>query len=178
MFTKENVISAQFINEEHTTIEVLYTIESDEKARAYILEYDKDSEDFKDLEKAGWDLERITEETAIYKQEASRLYNEEINAAAAEMNKTNTEVAFTDYKLINHILKLNENEDIIFKSKLTIMDLDIIKKSKKTKFKQDIRKSKTLLDVIVNLQKFMNDKKENYETISKIFNVDWKNNVK
>ena len=94
------------------------------------------------------------------------------------MNMTNTEVAFSDYKLINHILKLNENEDIIFKSKLAIMDLDIIKKSKETKFKQEIRKSKTLLDVIGNLHKFMNAKKENYEAISKIFNVDWKNDVK
>ena len=178
MFTKKNVVSARFINEEYTTIEVLHTVDSDDNLRPYILEYDKDSTDFQALEKASWDLERITEETAIYKQEASRLYYEEINAVAAEMNMTNTEVAFSDYKLINHILKLNENEDIIFKSKLAIMDLDIIKKSKETKFKQEIRKSKTLLDVIGNLHKFMNAKKENYEAISKIFNVDWKNDVK
>ena len=151
MFTKENVITAKFINEEHTTIEVLYTIESDEKARAYILEYDKDSEDFKDLEKAGWDLERITEETVVYKQEASRLYNEEINAAAAEMNKTNIPVN----NVVNHILEFNEDEDMIFKSKLAIMELDIVKKSKATKVKQEIRKAKTLLEVISNMYKIM-----------------------
>ena len=180
MFTKENVITAKFINEEHTTIEVLHTIESDENARTYILEYDKDCPNIQALAKAGWDLERVTDATMAYKREASRLYNEEINTAAALINITNkeNEVAFSDYKLINHILKLNENEDIIFKSKLAIMDLDIIKKSKETKFKQEIRKSKTLLDVIRNLHKFMNAKKENYEAISKIFNVDWKNDVK
>ena len=50
MFTKQNVITARFIDNEHTTIEVVHTIESDEKAHAYILEYDKDSEDFKSLE--------------------------------------------------------------------------------------------------------------------------------
>jgi hypothetical protein len=191
MFTKENVISAKLINEEHTTIEVVHTIEGDDKAHSYILEYDKDSQDFKALEKAGWDLERVTEETVAYKRDTSRMHNESIQAAAQEWLKENPPeivtviekvasegVAFSDYKLINHILKLNEDEDMIFKSKLIIMDLDIIKKSKQTKVKQDIRKSKTLLDVIVNLHKFMNINKENYEAILKIFNVDWKNDVK
>ena len=55
MFTKENVISAKLINEEHTTIEVVHTIEGDDKAHSYILEYDKDSQDFQALEKAGFD---------------------------------------------------------------------------------------------------------------------------
>ena len=151
MFTKENVITARFINNEHTTIEVVHTIKDDEKAHAYILEYDKDSTDFQALEKAGWDLERITEETAEYKREASRLYNEEINAAAAEMNKTNVPIN----NIVNHILEFNEDEDIIFKSKLVIMELDIVKESKETKTKQEIRKAKTLIDVIVNLKKFM-----------------------
>ena len=82
MFTKKNVITARFINEEYTTIEVLHTIKDDEKSRAYILEYDKDSEDFQDLEKAGWDLERVTEETMTYKREASRVHDESLHNAA------------------------------------------------------------------------------------------------
>ena len=73
MFTKENVISAKLINEEHTTIEVVHTIEGDDKVHSYILEYDKDSQDFKALEKAGWDLERVTEETVAYKRDTSRI---------------------------------------------------------------------------------------------------------
>ena len=151
MFTKQNVITARFIDNEHTTIEVVHTIESDEKAHAYILEYDKDSEDFKSLEKAGWDLEAITEETIAYKKEASRLFNEVVNVAAAEMNKTNIPVN----NIVNHILEFNEDEDIIFKSKLAIMELDIVKKSRATKVKQEIRKAKTLLEVISNMHKIM-----------------------
>ena len=89
MFTKKNVITARFINEEYTTIEVLHTIKDDEKSRAYILEYDKDSEDFQDLEKAGWDLERVTEETMTYKREASRIHNESIAAAAQQWLEAN-----------------------------------------------------------------------------------------
>ena len=66
MFTKENVISAKLINEEHTTIEVVHTIEGDDKAHSYILEYDKDSQDFQALEKAGYtslsDVKKLSEE--------------------------------------------------------------------------------------------------------------------
>ena len=153
MFTKENVITARFINEEHTTIEVLHTIKGDDKARPYILEYDKDSEDFQALAKAGWDLEAVTEETATYKREASSMWNNAINEAAAEMNKTNKPVTIANDEVMNKVLELNEDEDTLFKAKLTIMELDIVKKSKKTKVKSDIRKAKSLIEVIAEINK-------------------------
>jgi len=151
MFTKENVISARFTNNEYTTIEIIHTIKEDEKAHIFVFEYDKDCDEMKQLDKIGWDLERITEETTNYKKAANRDWNNIINAAAAEMNKTNIPVD----NVVNHILEFNEDEDIIFKSKLAIMELDIVKESKATKVKQEIRKAKTLIDVIVNLKKFM-----------------------
>ena len=101
MFTKKNVESARFINDEHTTIEVLHTIDSDDNLRPYILEYDKDCLNIQALAKAGWDLENITEETIAYKKEASRLYNEEINAAATEMNKTNKPILIANDEVMN-----------------------------------------------------------------------------
>jgi hypothetical protein len=163
MFTKENVITARFINDEHTTIEVVHTIKDDEKAHAYILEYDKDSKDFQALEKAGWDLERVTEETMGYKREASRIHNESIETAAQEWLKENPpeEVVVERIEnikvddIIGSIVSKNEDEDIIFRSKLAVMELDIVKESKATKVKQEIRKAKTLIDVIVNLKKIM-----------------------
>ena len=158
MFTKENVITAKFINEENTTIEVLYTIKSDEKVCAYILEYDKDSEDFKDLEKAGWDLERITEETVVYKKEASRIHNKEIETAAQEWLKENPTEVFVDTlipvtDIIGTIISKNEDEDILFKAKLAVMELDSAKGSKATKVKQDIRKAKSLIELISHMNK-------------------------
>ena len=153
MFTKKNVITARFINEEHTTIEVLHTIKGDDKARPYILEYDKDSEDFQALAKAGWDLEAVTEETMAYKKEASSMWNNAINEAAAEMNKTNKPVTIANDEVMNKVLELNEDEDTLFKAKLTIMELDIVKKSKDTKVKQEIRKAKSLMEVISTLYK-------------------------
>ncbi len=158
MFTKKNVSIAKFIDEEHTTIEVLYTIDSDDNLRPYILEYDKDSQDFQALEKAGWDLERITEETVGYKKEASRLYNEEINAAAQEWLKENPTEVFVDTPIpvtdiIGTIISKNEDEDSLFKAKLAVMELDSVKGSKATKVKQDIRKAKSLIELISHMNK-------------------------
>ena len=186
MFTKANVITARFINEEHTTIEVLHTIKDDEKSRAYILEYDKDSEDFQALAKAGWDLEAVTEETVAYKKDASRMHNESIQAAADEILKEDRKAikeewdklkeqwtksdlswkeadealgkaevkrqdAVTD--IIGTIMANNEDEDMLFKAKLAAMELDIVKKSKDTKVKSNIRKAKSLIEVIAEINK-------------------------
>jgi hypothetical protein len=158
MFTKENVISAKLINEEHTTIEVVHTIEGDDKVHSYILEYDKDSQDFKALEKAGWDLERVTEETVAYKRDTSRIYDESIHTAAMKfLHENPTEVIVeknvmvTD--IIGTIMANNEDEDMLFKAKLTTMELDIVKKSKDTKVKSNIRKAKSLIEVIAEINK-------------------------
>jgi hypothetical protein len=160
MFTKENVISAKLINEEHTTIEVVHTIEGDDKAHSYILEYDKDSQDFQALEKAGWDLERVTEETVGYKRDANRMHNKSIEAAAQEWLKENptrveeiVNVPVTD--IIGSIISNNEDEDTIFRAKLAVMELDDVKESKDTKVKQEIRKANTLIEVVSKLEKFM-----------------------
>ena len=160
MFTKKNVITARFINDGHTTIEVLHTIKGDEKAHAYILEYDKDSTDYQDLEKAGWDLERIQEETAGYKRAASLQHDTAVAAAAQEWLKENparveeiVNAPITD--IIGSIIDRNEDEDTIFKAKLAVMELDDVKKSKDTKLKQEIRKAKTLIEVVSYLQKVM-----------------------
>ena len=160
MFTKKNKIAARFINDSHTTIEVLHTIKGDEKAHAYILEYDKDSTDYQDLEKAGWDLERIQEETAGYKRAASLQHDTAVAAAAQEWLKENparveeiVNAPITD--IIGSIIDKNEDEDTIFKAKLAVMELDDVKKSKDTKLKQEIRKAKTLIKVVSYLQKVM-----------------------
>ena len=160
MFTKKNVITARFINDEHTTIEVLHTIKGDEKAHAYILEYDKDSTDYQGLEKAGWDLERIQEETAGYKRAASLQHDTAVAAAAQEWLKENparveeiVNAPITD--IIGSIIDKNEDEDTVFKAKLAVMELDDVKKSKDTKLKQEIRKAKTLIEVVSYLQKVM-----------------------
>jgi hypothetical protein len=164
MFTKENVISAKLINEEHTTIEVVHTIEGDDKVHSYILEYDKDSQDFKALEKAGWDLERVTEETVAYKRDTSRMHNESIQTAAQQWLEANPppppeEVVIERIEnikvddIIGALMSKNEDEDSLFRAKLAVMELPAAKASKSTKVKQDIRKAKSLIELISNISK-------------------------
>jgi hypothetical protein len=161
MFTKENVISAKLINEEHTTIEVVHTIEGDDKAHSYILEYDKDCPNIQALAKAGWDLERVTEETVAYKRDTSRMHNESIQAAAQQWLEENPpeEVIIERIEnikvddIIGAIMSKNEDEDSLFRAKLAVMELPAAKASKKTKVKQDIRKAKSLIELISNINK-------------------------
>ena len=158
MFTKKNVITARFINDSHTTVEVVHTIKGDDKAHAYFFEYDKDCDEMKQLDKAGWDLETLTDETMAYKKEASRVHDESIESAAMEWLKQNPTEVFVEKSLpvtdiIGTIIANNEDEDMLFKAKLSVMELDMVKESKSTKAKQDIRKAKSLIELISEMNK-------------------------
>jgi hypothetical protein len=158
MFTKKNVITARFINDSHTTVEVVHTIKGDDKAHAYFFEYDKDCDEMKQLDKAGWNLEILTDETIAYKREASRVHDESVESAAMEWLKQNPTEVFVEKPIqvtdiIGTIIANNENEDMLFKAKLSVMELDMVKGSKDTKAKQDIRKAKSLIELISEMNK-------------------------
>ena len=158
MFTKKNVITARFINDSHTTVEVVHTIKGDDKAHAYFFEYDKDCDEMKQLDKAGWDLETLTDETMAYKKEASRVHDESIESAAMEWLKQNPTEVFVEKPIpvtdiIGTIIANNEDEDMLFKAKLSVMELDMVKGSKSKKAKQDIRKAKSLIELISEMNK-------------------------
>ena len=161
MFTKKNVITARFINDSHTTVEVVHTIKGDDKAHAYFFEYDKDCDEMKQLDKAGWDLETLTDETMAYKREASRIHDSAIESAAMEWLKQNPpeEVVIERIEnikvddIIGALMSKNEDEDSLFRAKLAVMELPAAKVSKSTKVKQDIRKAKSLIELISNISK-------------------------
>ena len=158
MFTKKNVITARFINDSHTTVEVVHTIKGDDKAHAYFFEYDKDCDEMKQLDKAGWNLEILTDETIAYKREASRVHDESVESAAMEWLKQNPTEVFVEKPIqvtdiIGTIIANNENEDMLFKAKLSVMELDMVKESKDTKIKSDIRKAKSLIELISHMNK-------------------------
>ena len=161
MFTKKNVITARFINDSHTTVEVVHTIKGDDKAHAYFFEYDKDCDEMKQLDKAGWNLEILTDETIAYKREASRVHDESTAAAAQQWLEANPpeEVVIERIEnikvddIIGSIISKNEDEDMLFRAKLAVMELPAAKASKSTKVKQDIRKAKSLIELISNISK-------------------------
>ena len=74
------VVDAQFIDNEHSIIKVLY--EQGGSLHVYNLDVNPDHPDYKELMSEGWDLEKIAESTAEYKKAESAAFNIEVNTAA------------------------------------------------------------------------------------------------
>lgn len=74
------VVDAQFIDNEHSIIKVLY--DQDGSLHVYNLDVNPDHPDYKELMSEGWDLEKIAESTAEYKKAESAAFNIEVNEAA------------------------------------------------------------------------------------------------
>ncbi len=58
----------------------------------------------------------------------------------------------TTKDLLDVVLDVNTNEDTLFKLKLSVFEKEKIKKSKNRKFKTDIRKTKTVIDLLKLIQ--------------------------
>jgi hypothetical protein len=74
------VVDAQFVDEKHSIIKVLY--DQDGSLYVYNLDVNPDHPDYKELMSEGWDLEKIAESTAEYKKAESAAFNIEVNEAA------------------------------------------------------------------------------------------------
>lgn len=74
------VVDAQFVDEQHSIIKVLY--DQDGSLYVYNLDVNPDHPDYKELMSEGWDLEKIAESTAEYKKAESAAFNIEVNQAA------------------------------------------------------------------------------------------------
>lgn len=74
------VVDAQFVDNEHSIIKILY--DQDGSLHVYNLDVNPDHPDYKELMSEGWDLEKIAESTAEYKKAESAAFNIEVNTAA------------------------------------------------------------------------------------------------
>lgn len=157
-----NVVSAKFDNREQTTIAVILEDENGSAFEYNIDAQDHEHEDYKALIfDCGWDLERIQRETVAinqanyqvfrkamqeeYKLEIERLklkHKVELAEAAAKV-KPADHVAVVN---IQDILDNNNNEEILFQSKLVLFDRPEINAVSKTK-KAEIRKATSLMEL-------------------------------
>jgi hypothetical protein len=152
MFTKENVLKAKFINDDYTLIEVIHTSEGDAKAHVYVLEHDKDSADFQALEKAGWDLESIMEETEFYRTKAAGIFRNFALQAAQDSGLVQDQGQVEKSKiwpmLINSIFNGDTNDEALFALKLSLFEVERIRSSDNAAAKSKLRKSKNKFDVL------------------------------
>jgi len=156
----DKIHSARFTNETYDTIEIVY--DEDGILVPMYIEVDFEHPDFIDLEKAGWDLERIQEFTKSYNKEQSQAYKNIIKWHAADevakvkdkfaaRQKDMIEAEIPTSELLKVILESNDNEEVIFKTKLAIFEIDEIKNSKDRNLKMSIRKCKSMLELISQL---------------------------
>ena len=144
------ILSAKFINNSNTIIEVLYK-ENDEII-PYVLDVDFRQEAFKELirEVTLEDIEKTTKEIRFNEIKAiNDSINDEINKRLESNSKTKldlNEISAGD--LFNLINDKNKDSDFIFGVKISILDDARVLGSKDKSLKLNIRKSKTLIELL------------------------------
>lgn len=172
------IVTAKFLDyPNNTVIEVLY--EDDGNLIPFILEVDFTQDDFNDLlnEMSLDEIENNSkEEQEQIRKDAFAYLQEQINAGVDELWENNkarikSELA-KEYQesfiernttpideipireVFNHLVKNNDDHDIVFDLKLYILEDADVTKSKDKKLKLSIRKAKTILELIKIYEEF------------------------
>ena len=159
--------TARFTNVEHDTIEVLWEGEDGKLRPHYIPSNDLNNPDYLVIAEKGFDIEAITEITAIEQRAASvELRNMFKSLAADEVQrmKEQTEAELEkirssnnlSYKsdgatadsIIEILIENNTNEDALFRNKLALFEIPVIKDSTDKMLKTNIRKATSLMELI------------------------------
>jgi len=174
-FTGKEIIRAVFTNELHDTINVEY-YNGDNKPDgspviiSMYISSDPNTRYTKALFAEGYDLERVQKETVLYNQQQAFVWKSIIKkAAASEVERVKTQleeqmnsaisagIAGTS-NLPQVILENNANEEFLFKFKISLFEIPAVKKIRNTKLKQQMRASKTVLDLLTALNQLITPK--------------------
>ena len=153
------IIEAYFLNPENTIIEIIYTAD-DLKNRSYCIEVDNNHPDFQDLI-SEYSLERVEKTTiARHKHHRSEMKNltnvlaKEHIIELKEKHKEEIKKFKTKYGWMD-ILKYirNDDEDELFRLKMDIFKLDIIRETSNSESLDKIRNAKTFIEVLEEYKK-------------------------
>jgi hypothetical protein len=175
-FSGKEIYEARFTNEAHDTIEVIYNDAPEGSEPQYISVYipgnDPDNYDVKNLFAQDYSYERIQKETIVHNARRLAAYRNMVNAdAAAEIKKVKDEYQkkyddfvasenkkYEDYagsqaaisptSIIGAVFENNTNEELLFRTKLSLFESADLKPLLTSEKKQKIRKSKTLIELI------------------------------
>jgi len=154
MITKDNLISAYFIDNDRKNIEALTKSEDGTKIVPIILPFDENNQSFKELTSiiSVDDLHEVTYEK---KKEERKIFEGKVKEIAKSegLLKQIVENVDTDFfKLLFEFLLSNKQEHIdrLFNFKIFLFEQDVVKNCKDESKKTAIRKSKTPLEAIKN----------------------------
>ena len=148
MITKDNFITAYFIDNQRKNIEVL--LKGDNKVYSHILEYDTEHPDCQQLLKI-ITLDDLHENTHNRLKEQKKEFEEMVMRVARtkglifDENKLDTRFYPT---LVKSIFQDEENEDHLFALKLALFEVKEIRDSKDNEGKKKLRQSKNKIDTL------------------------------
>ena len=154
MITKENYLTAIFIDNERKNIEVLLKSDDGKAVNPFILEYDPNNSICKELLSVVT-LDQLHENTYIKKQEERKQFEKVVKKVAQKeglLKKIIENVDSDFFKLLMDFLLSNKQEHIdrLFNFKIFLFEQDIVKNCKNEDLKTAIRKSKTPLEALDN----------------------------
>ena len=158
---EEGLEYARYIDEDRQNIEVMHVIEDDESihgrtAKLHVLPVDENDDQFKALLEH-YTMDDIMEMTYSYNKNAEKAFEEQVMAIAQKggmLATIDVDIVadeyvnkFIDVMFVNNELADKELKELLFKTKLRLFELDIVKNSKNRELKGQLRKSTTLLEI-------------------------------
>jgi len=161
---EEGIEHARYVDEDRQNIEVLHIVDNPEndngrEAKLHILPADENDDQFKALLEH-FSYDDIMEMTYVYNKNAEMAFKQEVIQIAKKaglLTMSDIEIVSDEFitKLVESIfndgVSDKELKEIIFKTKLQLFELDRVKASKNRKLKAQLRKAKTLKEVLYTM---------------------------
>tara|TARA_B000000532_G_C18641229_1_gene308393 strand:+ start:125 stop:604 length:480 start_codon:yes stop_codon:yes gene_type:complete len=150
MITKDNLISAYFIDDARQNIEVLTTSDDKKKVIPTIIPFDENNHLFKELTSI-ITVDQLHEDTYNKKKKEKEIFEQKVIEIAKKdgLLLDDTKIDSNTFsKLIKAIFEQGENEDHLFALKLALFELPAIRDSKNDELKKQLRQSKNKIDTL------------------------------
>lgn len=150
MITKDNLISAYFIDNDRKNIEILQTSEDKKSVIPTILPYEENNHLFKELTKIV-SVDQLHESTHNKKKKEKEIFEAQVIAIAKKdgLLLDDTKIDGSSFqKLVRAIFEQGDNEDQLFALKLALFELAAIRDSKNDDLKKKLRQSKNKIDTL------------------------------
>ena len=148
MITKDNFLTASFIDTERKNIEIL--LKDGDKVKSHIVEYDMKYPVCQELLKI-ISLDDLHEFTYNKKKEEKENFDQMVIRLAKKNNMIVDDSKVNDNSfrnVVNALFKEDENPDHLFALKLALFEVEKIRNSKDDENKKKLRQSKTKIEAL------------------------------
>lgn len=159
-YWEDTIEYARYIDENRKNVEIMYIVDDDEawsgkKAKLLVMPANVKDKQFRAL-LGYYTLDDIMEMTYNYNKDAAAAFKQQVLNIARKDGSVSlsSDMLTEDFVkkfieiVFNEEMTQQEEKEIIFKAKLQLFELDLVKSSKKRTLKSKIRKATSLLEVL------------------------------